>query len=591
MKNKKVIKLILLILIFILIIIGITYAFMSPNTKSNNGKVNITSGEMKLSYTDSVIINATNIEPGWTSSKSIVINNTGDYDAVYDLVWLKMTNNFVDQSDLAISGVCSSNVSNCISYNFDDLVMSPTGVNYLILKDIHIKKNETQTFNLTFKFLEDNLKDQSVNLNKNFNGVIGIKVGNYGSNIVYNSISSSNYAEQTLGNAIFTNNTVITTDPTINKTTVSQTFLDNIKNNKTTEELAEIDNRYIVENGLYRVNGNNNGYTYIFRGIVNNKVRFGGYIWRIIRINEDGSIRLVLTNPNSTYDDVSYTIPRSNYRDLYNNYESSWYKDFEFKTETNYVYSINKARKTLESFYDEFLVNYDNYIVNTSFCNNTSTINAYPITSDEFFWTVFLGNPYPSEEDKATIYSDIDQIISNRSDYDNMYDLIIQVNIVASSMTRQEAIEELNLSYLEYKEDLGYISFENISTGNPDLSCNQSKDNYSLKIGLLTADEVNFAGASYSYAANTGSESLNAIRLTDSYLNELQNNGLSVYTMTPINKTNMFWLSFGGLTFVDNTSTNKMNGDEILVNPVISLNKNVLISSGDGTDASPYIIN
>ena len=48
------------------------------------------------------------------------------------------------------------------------------------------------------------------------------------------------------------------------------------------------------DSGLYSYN-TSSGTTYFYRGIVeNNYVKFGGYIWRIIRINEDGSIRMIL---------------------------------------------------------------------------------------------------------------------------------------------------------------------------------------------------------------------------------------------------------------------------------------------------------
>ena len=56
------------------------------------------------------------------------------------------------------------------------------------------------------------------------------------------------------------------------------------------------------ENGLYKVSvtngfGGTDGDTYVFRGFgVNNYVSFAGYLWRIVRINEDGTTRLMLEN-------------------------------------------------------------------------------------------------------------------------------------------------------------------------------------------------------------------------------------------------------------------------------------------------------
>ena len=60
--------------------------------------------------------------------------------------------------------------------------------------------------------------------------------------------------------------------------------------------------------GLYYTSTNTeyNKVTYYFRGaVVNNYVSFAGFIWRIVRINEDGSVRLITQNSigNSTFND------------------------------------------------------------------------------------------------------------------------------------------------------------------------------------------------------------------------------------------------------------------------------------------------
>lgn len=61
-----------------------------------------------------------------------------------------------------------------------------------------------------------------------------------------------------------------------------------------------IQDYYDFESGLYKsIDTNDNKPTYYFRGanVSNNYVKFAGYTWRILRINEDGSIRLVFDDP------------------------------------------------------------------------------------------------------------------------------------------------------------------------------------------------------------------------------------------------------------------------------------------------------
>ena len=94
------------------------------------------------------------------------------------------------------------------------------------------------------------------------------------------------------------------------------------------------------------------GATYYFRGAVdNNYVSFANLIWRIVRINGDGTVRLVL---NETIDTLS----------TYNTEETS------FKETALY--------DSLETFYENNLSYYEKNIANSKFCSETSiTDNKY----------------------------------------------------------------------------------------------------------------------------------------------------------------------------------------------------------------------
>ena len=94
------------------------------------------------------------------------------------------------------------------------------------------------------------------------------------------------------------------------------------------------------------------GATYYFRGAVdNNYVSFANLIWRIVRINGDGTVRLVL---NETIDTLS----------TYNTEETN------FKETALY--------DSLETFYENNLNYYEKNIANSKFCSETSiTDNKY----------------------------------------------------------------------------------------------------------------------------------------------------------------------------------------------------------------------
>ena len=121
--------------------------------------------------------------------------------------------------------------------------------------------------------------------------------------------------------------------------------------------------------GLYYTNKNteDNKTTYYFRGAVeNNYVSFANFTWRIIRINEDGSIRLIkqdlLDNNafNSKRDNVAYigymygSLNATTYEEIHKNSNSS---------------SIKTA---VDEWYENNLVDYQQYLSDSGFCGDRS---------------------------------------------------------------------------------------------------------------------------------------------------------------------------------------------------------------------------
>ena len=98
------------------------------------------------------------------------------------------------------------------------------------------------------------------------------------------------------------------------------------------------------ESGLYKSTATNSGEaTYYFRGnVTNNYVNFAGFTWRIVRVNEDGTIRLILNegiNSNTKY----------KYYSDYGNYTYSYYLNSTAKTEVDNWYNTNIAPKAVSS--------------------------------------------------------------------------------------------------------------------------------------------------------------------------------------------------------------------------------------------------
>ncbi|MBP5204511.1 InlB B-repeat-containing protein [bacterium] len=106
------------------------------------------------------------------------------------------------------------------------------------------------------------------------------------------------------------------------------------------------------------------GTTYYYRGAVpDNWVSFAGYLWRVVRINGDGSIRLIYSGTTSNHTGAGTQIGRS----IYN---QSAPEDFGY----TYGNNIDSTIKTyIDSWYENNLKNgYENYLSNEIFCNDRS---------------------------------------------------------------------------------------------------------------------------------------------------------------------------------------------------------------------------
>ena len=137
-----------------------------------------------------------------------------------------------------------------------------------------------------------------------------------GSEKIYNINVTRKAGATSLKNEIM-KNTVITANPTL--TTSSNNTSD--------------------ASGLYKSTATNTGNpTYYFRGNVeNNYVSFAGFTWRIVRVNEDGTIRLITQNIiNST----SYK-----FNSIINNSTYMYYSNSQAKTQLESWYQTNIGSK------------------------------------------------------------------------------------------------------------------------------------------------------------------------------------------------------------------------------------------------------
>ena len=251
------------------------------------------------------------------------------------------------------------------------------------------------------------------------------------------------------------------------------------------------------------------GTTYYFAGApTDNWVYFGGYYWRIIRLNGDGTTRLIYAGTSTTESGEDDQIGTSAFNSMYNR---SYYVGLSYNTTQHGTGTSSTILTALNNWYNgsssgNLGTNYGSYIdSNAGFCSDREMASG----------STWSANP------NSTIY---------------------------------------------------YAARERLETNKtPNLACN-SNDILNIPVGLITADEVAYAGAVYG-TSNTGY-----------YLNNI---GQSYWTMTPyyFNGSNARVLVLSVTGYFGSGDIPASNG----VRPVINLKSDTEFT-GTGTSTDSYVV-
>ena len=285
------------------------------------------------------------------------------------------------------------------------------------------------------------------------------------------------------------------------------------------------------------------GTSYYFRGAVkNNYVQFANKCWRIVRVNGDGSIKLVLHNDNTSSssspcaasnNSTTAAFARysgSTYNTAFNSsYNDNAYVGFMYGTAGSSDYASTHANtnksdilKNLETWYNNNLKTYESKLADTIWCNDKSTVSG--------------GLGYGTN---ATDYGAYNRLAS----------------------TKQPTLKCPNDNN---GGKLSKFTVDDTTNGNGNLT---------YKIGLLTADEIAFAGSISGYYNRS------------TYLQE--NTGTTWWwSLSPY-----FFNGGGALVWdvgsgrLDYSYVSDFNG----LRPAISLISSTSVT-GNGTSDNPYVV-
>jgi len=338
----------------IVLALGVSLAYWVPRIVGEGAGITLKAANLRIVFTDTDAISASNIEPGWSYTKTFSVRSESDTTYTYDLIIKNLVNTFVTEGFLQYK-ITSTNGYNMTEYK--DIPKCETTSDKVIGSNIQIEPGETQNYTIEFIYKETE-EDQSPDMGKTFGGSIFIKE------------HEPQFPKGSLGEKLLSDN----------QTILTRTNFDSIFTEDNTGT-------------LYKASGNeteDESEVYYFAGNAqNNWVKFGknqndaDLYWRIIRTNEDGSVRLLYIGPDKATTSAfittgkAYNSSNANTNSVGYMYGSTGSLDNNRMNTTD-----SEIKKIIDDWYSKTLIvkiderenTYDTYVSKTAiYCNDRST--------------------------------------------------------------------------------------------------------------------------------------------------------------------------------------------------------------------------
>ncbi len=151
MKSKQKITLLILSIMIITLTTIASYAYFTAVVKGNSTENIVTTGSMRLEFSDGRKISALNIMPGESVTKTFKVKNVGTVSTVYDLYFSELVNTFVDRSDLVYTLSSPTGCSN----TSERIVPNESNNDSKLTSSCPIEPNIEHEYTLTITFKDD----------------------------------------------------------------------------------------------------------------------------------------------------------------------------------------------------------------------------------------------------------------------------------------------------------------------------------------------------------------------------------------------------------------------------------------------------
>ena len=341
---------ILVVASLLVVVLSVTLAYFTAQIIGEGKNISVSSADLKIVFTDTDgNIEGNGITPGWSNSKTFTVKNESNGTYKYDIIIKDLVNTFKTYKYLQYKITSTDGGYNMTDYSY--LPKSSTKEDVALAYEVSIDKGKTHTYTIEIKYENDEVVDQSIDMGQSLSGTIYIRE--------------------------FTKPTMKLTDklmadnPTIGTRTTFTAFTEtNTKRlYKATEQIGTNESKDV----------------YYFAGDAkNNWVKFGGFYWRIIRTNADGSIKLLYAGTSPDTDKAYVGISAFNTMS-----NDPMYVGYKYGTtgslENNRLNTNDSTIKTyVDNWYKNNLTAYTKYLSKDAvYCNdrNLASGQTYSTTS------------------------------------------------------------------------------------------------------------------------------------------------------------------------------------------------------------------
>ena len=378
-KNKKI-TLIIVFLSVALVSLTIGYALMSSNLKINTTGM-VTPASWRIHFIDSssttqgsatvsglpektdtteLSYNCTLTKPGDQCKVDATIKNDGDINAKLALITkLDPTYTGTDE-DIALM---KENTVYNVKYNNID---SST----ILSKNPTLTPGSEATVTIVFGY-----KREATTLPSNT-----ISVSNLGVQLLYEQINTSdNNNPQGEEDILYRR--------LIAKEASDKTYETGIKeiNAKGNPDFSKTST---IDDGMYAMK-DDVGTSYYYRGAVpDNWVSFAGFLWRVIRVNGDNTVRMIYSGTKASHTGAGAQIGTSAFNSTYNSpkYVGYMYGDTDATEEEAFTNKNNSTIKgVIDTWYQNNLSSYSGYLADEVFCNDRTLASTSTYTTSNYF--------------------------------------------------------------------------------------------------------------------------------------------------------------------------------------------------------------